>query len=82
MLLFIDGNHKYEPALRYFNIIRKYAKEDTIIIFDDIHWSAEMESAWKMITADENVSVSIDVFRCGIVFFKKGIAKECFSVNY
>ena len=82
LLVFIDGNHNLEPTLRYFNILQKCAKENTIIIFDDIHWSTEMESAWKMITANDKVSVSIDLFRCGIVFFRKGIAKECFSVNY
>ncbi len=71
LLVFIDGNHTYEPTVRYFNFYLQYAKENTIIIFDDIHWSDEMEKAWKLISNHEKVSISIDLFRCGIVFFGK-----------
>jgi len=82
LLVFIDGNHKFEPTIRYFNFFLQYVKENTIIIFDDIHWSTGMENAWKVVSTHEKVSVSIDLFRCGVVFFKKGLSKENFLIKY
>jgi len=81
-LVFIDGNHKFEPTVGYFNLILKYAKENTIIIFDDIHWSAEMDKAWKLIILNSNITASIDLFRCGLIFFKKDIPKVDFAINF
>lgn len=70
-LAFIDGNHRYEPSLRYFKQILKYTNEYSILVFDDIYWSKEMEDAWKEIREDSSVTLSIDLFFIGIVFFRK-----------
>ncbi len=69
--IFIDGNHRKEPTLDYFRKIVKIAHADTIIVFDDIHWSEEMEEAWNIIQQDEAITLSIDLFFIGIVFFRK-----------
>lgn len=68
---FIDGNHKKKPTLDYFKLLLQNAHEDTMLIFDDIHWSAEMEGAWEEIKAHPRVTLSIDLFFIGIVIFKK-----------
>lgn len=81
-LIFVDGNHKYQPTIEYFHLIKSYAQEDTIIIFDDIHWSREMKKAWKEIIADPDITLSIDLFQLGIVFFKKGLTKQNFVLRY
>ncbi len=70
-MAFIDGNHRYEPTVRYFRQLLSYTHEDSILIFDDIHWSKEMERAWKEIQEDAAVTLSIDLFFIGIVFFRK-----------
>ncbi len=70
-LAFIDGNHRKQPTIDYFNILKPYISDNSILIFDDIHWSAEMEEAWKVITGDASVTLSIDLFFIGIVFFRK-----------
>ena len=67
---FIDGNHRYEPTMRYFQWLKEKAHDQTILIFDDIHWSAEMEQAWAAIQADPAVTLTIDLFFIGIVFFR------------
>ena len=36
-LTFIDGNHQDQHTIFYFNECLKYANNDTIFIFDDIH---------------------------------------------
>lgn len=82
LLVFIDGNHRFEPTIEYFNSLMKYVNESTIIIFDDIHWSREMERAWKYISANENVRLSIDIFRAGIVFFNKELPKQHILIKY
>lgn len=70
-LLFVDGNHRKTATLNYFNQVKPYLQNDSIIIFDDIHWSEDMEVAWDLIKNDEMVTCSIDLFFFGIVFFKK-----------
>jgi len=41
-----------------------------------------MENAWNKIKADKRVSVSIDLFWFGILFFRKGIEKQDFVLRY
>ena len=70
-LAFIDGNHRKEPTLQYFYSLLAKTNEQSILIFDDIHWSEEMEAAWEQIKAEPRVTLSIDLFFIGLVFFKK-----------
>lgn len=68
---FIDGNHRKEPTLNYFHQLLNRASESSIFIFDDIHWSEEMEEAWNEIKQHQSVTLTIDLFFIGIVFFRK-----------
>lgn len=67
--VYIDGNHRREPTLDYFNLLISHKSASTMLVFDDIHWSEEMESAWAEIKAHPSVSMTIDLFFIGIVFF-------------
>lgn len=79
---FIDGNHRREPAERYFNQLLPHIHNDTLLIFDDIHWSKEMETAWKNIVQHEAVACDIDLFYIGIISFRKEFKeKQHFSVR-
>ncbi|ULQ53097.1 O-methyltransferase [Flavihumibacter fluvii] len=69
-LVYIDGNHRLEPTLRYFEQALAVANEQTVIILDDIHWSGEMEAAWKAIQAHPKVTTTIDLFFLGYVFMR------------
>ncbi len=77
----LDGNHRYEPTMRYFTWLSALAGEKSIFILDDIHWSSEMEKAWNEIQNSDRVSVSIDFFHFGIVFFRSGIEKQKFVLK-
>ncbi len=81
-LVFFDGNHRKEPTIRYFNQCVELSDENTIFVFDDIHWSKGMEVAWETIKNDSRVSVTIDIFWFGICFFRKGIEKQDFIIRY
>ena len=70
-LAFIDGNHRYEPTIRYFKEMLPSTHPYSMLIFDDIHWSSEMEQAWKEIQEHASVTLTIDLFFIGIVLFRK-----------
>lgn len=80
--VYIDGNHRRQPTLDYFRLIRQYAHNETVIIFDDIHWSLEMEEAWRTICEDETVHVTLDVFHFGIVILRPEQVKEHFVLRW
>ncbi|MES1217721.1 MAG: class I SAM-dependent methyltransferase [Bacteroidota bacterium] len=80
---FIDGNHRREPTLNYFQQLLPKTYSDSIFIFDDIHWSKEMEQAWETIKANEAVRCSIDLFFIGIIFFRNEFkGKQNFKIRF
>jgi predicted O-methyltransferase YrrM len=80
---YIDGNHREEPTIRYFNTMYPSLHKDSVVVFDDIHWSKEMENAWDKIKADERVTLTIDLFFIGIVFFKPDFKeKQQFTIRF
>ena len=81
-MIFIDGNHTYRATLHYFEYFIELLNTDSFIVFDDIHWSAGMEEAWKKIIADKRVSLSVDIFEMGIVFLRKGVEKQHFVIRF
>jgi predicted O-methyltransferase YrrM len=82
VMVFIDGDHSYVKTLEYFGEIKKYATKETIIIFDDIRWSEGMERAWCAIKQDKDTVLCIDLFFMGIVFFRGGMPKQDFVINF
>ncbi len=70
-LVFIDGNHRQEPTLRYFEWLLPHLHNDAVLIFDDIHWSAEMEKAWEAICNHPAARCTIDLFFVGLVFLRR-----------
>lgn len=82
-LAYIDGNHRYEPTMNYFRQLLPKLHNDSILVFDDIHWSPEMEKAWEEIKAHPAVQCSVDVFFLGFVFFRKEFkVKQHFAVRF
>jgi predicted O-methyltransferase YrrM len=82
-LAFIDGNHRKEPTLDYFAQLLKHSINTTILIFDDIHWSAEMEAAWATIQLNPAVTLTIDLFFIGIVLINNDFkVTQHFSIAY
>jgi predicted O-methyltransferase YrrM len=80
--VFFDGNHRYEPTLRYFEQCLAKADENSVFVLDDIHWSAEMEQAWEAIKAHPTVTVTVDLFYVGLVFFRKTQPRQDFWLRY
>ena len=79
--VFVDGNHQKDATLEYFEWCLPKAHENTLLIFDDIYWSEGMKEAWNEIKAHPQVTVTVDLFWIGLVFFKPGQVKEDFLVR-
>ncbi|MDF2451329.1 MAG: class SAM-dependent methyltransferase [Bacteroidota bacterium] len=69
-LLYLDGNHSYEPTMRYFELALHKKTASSIFVFDDINWSEGMIKAWQKIISHPEVTLSLDLFHFGIVFFR------------
>lgn len=80
-LIYFDGNHQKDATIEYFELCLKTAHNDSVFIFDDIHWSKEMEEAWDYIKDHNKVTVSIDTYQWGIVFLRKEQPKEHFIIR-
>ena len=80
-LIYFDGNHQKQPTLDYFEQSLKAIYNDSVFIFDDIHWSKEMSEAWEEIKKHPKVTVTIDTYFWGFVFFRKEQPKEHFTIR-
>jgi len=77
----IDANHRYAATMKYFDMLVMRLDEESILVVDDIHWSEEMERAWNELKANQLVYGSIDLFRCGILFFEPGLNRQHYVLS-
>jgi len=77
-LVYVDGNHDFENTIWHFETLLKKINENSVIIFDDINWTEDMALAWEQIKQHKDVSISINCYKFGMVFFRKGIEKQDF----
>jgi len=80
-LVYIDGNHSKERTLQYFELLLKKTHNDSVIVLDDIYWSRSMTEAWEQIIEHPDVTVSIDTYQWGILFFRKEQEKQHFCIR-
>ena len=80
-LIYFDGNHSKAATLNYFELLLPTVTNETVWIFDDIHWSADMEEAWEIIKDHPKVTATIDTFQWGLVFFRAEQEKEHFVIR-
>ncbi|WP_426430870.1 O-methyltransferase [Winogradskyella sp. HB-48] len=80
-LIFFDGHHNKKATIKYFEALLSKSHNDSIFIFDDIYWSKEMTEAWEYIKYHNAVTVTVDCFHLGFVFFRKEQAKEHFKIR-
>ncbi|MFK5957400.1 MAG: class I SAM-dependent methyltransferase [Lutibacter sp.] len=80
-LIYFDGNHQKEATLYYFNLCVETVHNNSVFIFDDIHWSSEMQEAWLIIKNHPKVTISINTYFWGIIFFRKEQEKEHFTIR-
>lgn len=80
--LFLDANHRYQATLDYFELCLPKLHKNSIVVLDDIHWSADMEKAWQEIIKRKEITISIDLFGLGLLFFHQNQEKENFILKF
>lgn len=78
-IVFFDGNHKYQPTIDYFNLLKSNYSRNAILVFDDINWSSGMKKAWKYLQNDPGTYCSIEFYKLGIILYdteKKDFPKK------
>ena len=80
--LFIDGNHRGNAIIKYFEWSLPFLHKDSVIILDDIYWSRDMHSGWLEIIQNEKIRLSLDLFQLGILFFNTDLSKEHYLIRY
>ncbi|MBK7148437.1 MAG: class I SAM-dependent methyltransferase [Bacteroidetes bacterium] len=82
-LAFIDSNHSKQATLNYFESFLPYVHSNSVLVFDDIYWSAEMTEAWMDIKKHSDVKLTLDIYQFGIVFFRKeNVERDSFTLRY
>lgn len=54
---------------------------NSVLFIDNIHRTAEHSGSWKYISQNSEVTVSIDLFYCGLIFFRREQVKEHFKIR-
>jgi len=80
--VFFDGNHRKQATLNYFKQCLERKHSQSVFLFDDIYWSNEMQEAWEEIKNHPEVTVTIDLFEMGIVFFRREQVKQHFIIRF
>ncbi|WP_179319471.1 O-methyltransferase [Winogradskyella helgolandensis] len=79
--IFFDGHHNKEATIKYFEALLPKAHNDSVFVFDDIYWSKGMTEAWEYIKNHDAVTVTVDGFNLGFVFFRREQVKEHFKIR-
>ncbi|MCC6460813.1 MAG: class I SAM-dependent methyltransferase [Saprospiraceae bacterium] len=67
-LVYFDGHHHRESTLAYAEQCLRYVRDHSVLVFDDVYWSAEMTSAWRQIQQHPRVTLTVDLFDLALVF--------------
>jgi len=81
-LVLINCGHEKQIALKYFELCLPKSHEKTMLVFDGIYQNKGMTEAWNKIKAHPKVTVTVDLFWVGLVFFRKGQAREDFKIKF
>jgi len=69
-IVFLDGNHQSGALIHYYEKLKTSFTPRTIVIIDDIYWSADMHDGWKKLINMPEVTQSVDCFQFGVLFFR------------
>ncbi len=72
----VDGNHRYDATLRYVRWLMDASPDRSMIVLDDIYWSADMKQAWEDILCWPEIGLSIDLFQFGVLLLMSDTKRE------
>lgn len=78
----MDANHRYEPTIRYFNLLSRRMADKGVMVIDDIYYSEEMHRAWRELCHHQLVYGTVDLFRCGLLFFDPTLNRQHYTWSF
>lgn len=81
-LAYLDGDHSYKAAMQNFSTILGHLHPGSVLIVDDIRWSKGMRAAWCEMTAHPQVTLAVDLYKTGILFFNPALSKQIVPVGF
>ncbi|MBR9998390.1 MAG: class I SAM-dependent methyltransferase [Cyclobacteriaceae bacterium] len=79
---FLDAHHTAEATLRYLAMLMPRLTERSVIVIDDIYWSAGMTQAWKRITEDHHEYLYLDLLKMGVMIRDKNAPQGYYVLSY
>lgn len=55
--------------------------DNTVVFVENIHKTKATELVWEQLKNNDKITITIDLFYCGVVFFRKEQAKEHFKIR-
>jgi len=80
-IVFIARNDRKEDIVSYFYMLLDKTNNDSLLIFNDIYWNTEMTEAWNQIKEHPKVTLSIDTYYWGFLFFRIEQEKGHFTIR-
>lgn len=74
--VFFDGNHSFSATQQYYKRCLPFAHKNSIFVFDDIYLNKGMRDFWKILIMQKEITLSVDLFYFGIVFFNFSFSKK------
>jgi hypothetical protein len=70
-----------QTLLSAFNELLPQVNNNSVIVLPNPHATAQLEASWEALKKDPNVTVSIDTYHLGLLFFRHGQAKQHFTIR-
>jgi predicted O-methyltransferase YrrM len=74
--VFFDGPKEKPALLHGIERIFPSLAPRAILVFDDIHWSAEMTEAWRVIEGDERMKITLDLRALGVCLVDRELGRK------
>jgi predicted O-methyltransferase YrrM len=81
-LVFFDIFRNKSTLIQYFDTCTSLIHENSIFVINNIHESKEMKEGWNTIINKPNVRGSIELYECGIIFFKDSLNGDHIKLSY
>lgn len=81
-LIFIDGNHRGEALIHYVEKSLPLLHPDGAMVCDDIHWSPDMEEAWRHLCNMSEWTVQVDAFEWGLLTRNQALKREHIRIRF
>lgn len=65
-MVYIDGQHEKIATFHYLDRLTPHLNAECILVFDDIHWTPDMEKAWQVLCKWKGMAWTLDLGRFGV----------------